>query len=283
MAPAPSGLSEHACALKPLVAEIVAESWERSEEGPTPAFATLMTTMDRNIAEESPEVKCVRCKKRYKDPVWICAPCQVKKSKVLGQYTESVMPVRALLAKEARKKVKFDATQFITVKLLGRGINALRALHEVISDVDPLALSQIRQSKGKKGGQKVQYSFKIEQAEALHTMFSPAFLGVKESGFVALAPAGAMAFHPPAVLSVDWEKTHGSIPTMSLKVSSCCLTAAGKWRFTKTYAKPSLEAWRKGVQRSVKDAIGLILQGTTDAKERAALLTPQMRAALRQL
>ena len=82
-----------------------------------------------------------------------------------------------------------DATQFITVKLLGRGLPALRALHEVLSNVDPEALTQIRQTKGRKGGKQVQYTFKIEQAEALHTMFSPAFFDVTESRFAALGPA----------------------------------------------------------------------------------------------
>ena len=186
-----------------------------------------------------------------------------------------------MIAKEVRKKAKFDATQFVSVKLLGRGINALRALHEVLSDVDPRALTSIRQTRGKRGGSKVQYTFKVEQAEALHTLFSPAFMGVAESGFVALSPAGAMALHPPVVMAVDWENVYGSVPTLSLKVSSCCLTAAGVWRFTKTYSKPSLSAWRKGVKTSIKDAIGLILTGVTDVKERAALTTPQMRAALR--
>ena len=188
-----------------------------------------------------------------------------------------------MLAAEARKKAKFDATQFISVKLLGRGINALRALHEVLSDVDPQALTPIRQTRGKRGGKKMQYNFKVEQAEALHTLFSPAFKGVSESGFVALSRAGAMAFHPPAVLSVDWDNVYSSVPTLTLKVSSCCLTAAGVWRFTKTYTKPNLAPWRRGVKRSVKDAIGLILMGTPDAKERAALTTPEMRAALRQV
>ena len=35
--------------------------------------------------------------------------------------------------------------------------------------------------------------------------------------------------------------------------------------------------------RSVRDGIGLVLQGTPDPQARAALLTPEMRATLRAL
>ena len=82
-----------------------------------------------------------------------------------------------------------------------------------------------------------------------------------------------MAFFPKyRMMAVDWENVYGSVPTLSLKVSNCCLTAAGLWRFTKTYSKLSLSSWRKGVERSITDAIGLILTGVTDAKGRAALV-----------
>jgi hypothetical protein len=225
----------------------------------------------------------VGCKKSFREPLWRCNPCQVKKSRVLGEYKTKIDPVRFLLAQEARKKVKFDATQFITVKLLGHGLEALRCLHEVISDADPGAVEALQQVQGKRGGQQVKWSFKVTAAEGLHTLFGPAFRGVTESGFVAISQAGVLAFHPPVVVAMQVSRAYGSIPTLSLTASSCCLTRAGVFRFTKPYMKADLRAWRVQVMSGVRDAIGLVLQGTVDASARAALLTPEMRATLRAL
>ena len=77
---------------------------------------------------------------------------------------------------------------------------------------------------------------------------------------------------------------YGSIPVLKLTVSSCCLTKAGIFRFTQPYMKAAdLREWRAQVMRSVRDGIGLVLQGTPDPQARAALLTPEMRATLRAL
>ena len=214
--------------------------------------------------------------------MWRCQSCTQKKSKVLGEYRTTIDAVRMILAQDTRAKVKFDAEKFVTVKLRGHGLPALRTLHELLADVDPAAVAPVQQVAGKRGGQKQKWIFKITQVEGLHTLFSPAFRGATENGFVAVSPAGAFAFHPPAVLSVEQTKHYASIPTLKLTVSSCCLTSAGKFRFTKPYLKPSLQAWRTQVMSSIRDGIGLVLQGTQE-KDRAKLLTPAMRATLRTL
>ena len=235
------------------------------------------------IEAEYPKIRCVACKKTFQEPVWRCQPCALKKRKVLGEYRVTIDPVRMMLAQDARAKVKFDAEKFVTVKLRGHGLPALRTLHELLADVDPGAVTPVTQVAGKRGGKKQKWSFKITQAEGLHTLFSPAFRGATENGFLSVSSAGAFAFHPPAVLSIEQSKDYGAVPTMKLMLSSCCLTAAGTFRFTKPYMIASLQPWRAQVMRSVRDGIGLVLQGTPEAADRAKLLTPQMRATLRAL
>ena len=260
-----------------------AEELETSNEPGSASFRRLSDNVGVAIEKEYPKIRCVGCKKTFHDPIRRCQPCTLKKIKVLGEYRASIDPVRMILAQDARAKVKFDAEKFVTVKLRGHGLAALRTLHELIADVDPAALTQVQQVAGKRGGKKQKWVFKVTQAEGLHTLFSPAFRGAAENGFLALSLAGAFAFHPPAVLSVEQSKEYGSIPTLKLTVSSCCLTAAGTFRFTKPYMTEKLQPWRRQVMMSVRDGIGLVLQGTTDATARANLLTPQMRATLRAL
>ena len=179
--------------------------------------------------------------------------------------------------------MKFDATQFIVVKLRGHGLEALRVLHAVLADADPGAVEPVTQVLGRRGGQQVKWSFKVTKAEGLHTLFSPAFRGISENGFLSVSKAGVFAFHPPVVVAMQVNRAYGSIPTLSLTVSSCCLTQAGVFRFTKPYMKPALRAWRQQVMSAVRDGVGLVLQGTVDATARAALLTPQMRTTLRAI
>ena len=260
-----------------------AEELERSGEAGTSGFRDTLAAGGRAIEHEYPKIRCVGCKKTFQDPVWRCQPCVLKKMKVLGEYKTSIDPVRMMLALDARAKVKFDAEKFITVKLRGHGLLALKTLQEVIADVDPAAVTPVEMVTGKRGGRKQLWRFKVTQAEGLHTLFSPAFRGATENGFVAVSPAGAFAFHPPAVLTVQQTSDYGSIPVLKLTVSSCCLTSAGVFRFTRPYMKAELRAWRAQVMSSVRDGIGLVLQGTTDANKRASMLTPQMRATLRAL
>ena len=262
---------------------MLAEDLERSGEAGTEGFRQHLQNVGASIEKEYPSVRCVGCMKSYQDPVWRCQPCVVKKMKVLGEYKVSIDPVRMILAMDAKKKVKFDAEKFVTVKLRGHGVAALRTLRELLADVDPSAVTEVLQVLGKRGGVKQKWSFRVTQAEGLHTLFAPAFRGVKESGFVSVSPAGAFAFHPPAVLSVEQTKDYGSIPVLKMTVSSCCITSAGNFRFTRPYMKEDLRAWRTQVMRSVRDGIGLVLQGTPDAKARASLLTPAMRTTLRAL
>ena len=261
---------------------MLTEELESSGEAGTSGFRSLLENARKANEKEYPPVRCVGCKRTYQDPVWRCKPCKLKKEKVVGEYRVSIDPVRYMLAQDARKKVKFDAEKFITVKLRGHGLAALKTLFEIIAEVDPEAVSPLVQVAGKRGGRKQKWSFKVVQAEGLHTLFSPAFRGVAESGFLALSLVGAFAFHPPAVLSVEQTNEYGCIPTLSLTVSSCCLTAAGKFRFTAPYMKADLLPWRRQVMFSVRDMIGLVLQGTPEGK-RAELLTPAMRQTLRAL
>ena len=147
------------------------------------------------------------------------------------------------------------------------------------ADVDPEAVTPLEMVAGKRGGVKQKWTFKVTQSEGLHTLFGPAFRGEAESGFVSLSPAGAMAFHPLAVLSVTQTKDYGAIPVLKLTVSSCCLTSAGRFRFTNPYMKAELQPWRAEVMRAVRDGIGLVLQGTKEER-RSSLLTPAMRQML---
>ena len=260
-----------------------AEELERCGEAGTPGFRELVQKVGEAIEVEYPPIRCVGCKKTFRDPTWRCRPCAVQKERVLGEYRTTIDPVRYILALDARAKVKFDAEKFISVKLRGHGLIALRTLREVIADVDPGAATEVQQVLGRRGGQKQRWSFKVTQSEGLHTLFSPAFRGVGEGGFVALSAAGAFAFHPPAVLSVHQTKDYGSIPVLTLTVSTCCLTKAGNFRFTRPYMREDLKPWRAQVMRSIRDAIGLVLQGTPDATMRASLTTPAMRSTLRAL
>ena len=260
-----------------------AEELERSGEEGTSGFHAALEEVGEAIEKEYPKIQCIGCKKTYQDPVWRCQPCAVKKMKVLGEYKTTIDPVRMMLAMDARAKVKFDAEKFLTVKLRGHGLGALKTLREVVADVDPDAATAVEQVVGKRGGKKQVWRFKVTQAEGLHTLFSAAFRGATENGFVAVSPAGVLAFHPPAVLTVQQTRDYGSIPVLKLTVSSYCLTRAGVFRFTKPHMKADLRAWRVQVMRSVRDAVGLVLQGTTDAQARANLLSPAMRATLRNL
>ena len=255
---------------------------ERSGQEGTPGFRDKLQKLGEVIEKEYPPIRCVGCKKTFTEPVWRCSPCTLKKERVLGQYRVTIDPVRHMLAQDARARVKFDAEKFVTVKLRGHGLAALKALREIVADVDQGAVTDLQQVLGRRGGQKQKWAFKVTQAEGLHTLFAPAFRGATENGFVAVGPAGAWAFHPPAVLSVEQSKDYGSIPLLKLTVRSCCLTAAGTFRFTTPYMKADLQQWRLQVMRSVRDAIGLVLKGTAEA-ERASLLSPAMRATLRRL
>ena len=260
-----------------------AEALEQSGQEGTSGFRDTLRRVGEAIDKEYPKIRCVGCQKTYQEPTWRCQPCAQKKMKVLGEYRTTIDCVRMMLAQDARAKVKFDAEKFVTVKLRGHGLIALKTLHAVLADVDPGAVTPVQQVVGMRGGVKQQWSFKVTQAEGLHTLFSPAFRGVAENGFVSVSQAGALAFHPPAVLTVQQTKEYGSIPVLKLTVSSCCLTKAGIFRFTQPYMKADLREWRAQVMRSVRDGIGLVLQGTPDPQARAALLTPEMRATLRAL
>ena len=262
---------------------LVAEELESSGAPGTSGFRELLENVGASIAKEYPPIRCVACEHTFQDPVWRCEKCTVKKMKVLGEYRVTVDSVRMMLAQDARGKVKFDAEKFITVKLRGHGLPALTALREILADVDPGAVTPLLQTAGKRGGRKLKWSFKVTQAEALHTLFSPAFRGAADGGFLSVSPAGVLAFHPPAVLAVEQSRDYGAVPVLKLTVSSCCLTKAGKFRFTQPYMKADLAPWRTQVMRSVRDGVGLVLQGTTDAKTRASLLSPEMRATLRAL
>ena len=116
-----------------------AEELERSGEEGTPGFRQALEEVGEAIEKEYPKIQCIGCKKTYQDPVWRCQPCAVKKMKVLGEYKTTIDPVRMMLAMDARAKVKFDAEKFLTVKLRGHGLGALKTLHEVVADVDPSA------------------------------------------------------------------------------------------------------------------------------------------------
>ena len=255
---------------------------ERSGAAGTPGFREQLQSLGKSIEKEYPPIRCIGCKKTFREPLWRCSPCTQKKERVLGEYRTNIDSVRFMLAQDARARVKFDAENFVNVRLRGHGLTALRALYEIVADVDPGAVTELQQVLGRRGGQKQKWSFKVTQAEGLHTLFGPAFRGVQENGFVSVGPAGAWGFHPPAVLSVQQTKDYGSIPTLSLTVSSCCLTKAGMFRFTRPYMKAELEVWRVQVMKSMRDAIGLVLKMTPEG-ERASLLSPQMRATLRKL
>ena len=262
---------------------LVAEELESSGAPGTSGFRELLDQVGKSIEKEYPTIRCCACKNDFQDPVWRCQPCTMKKMKVLGEYKVTVDAVRMMLAQDARAKVRFDAEKFVTVKLRGHGLPALKALREVLADADPEAVTELQQTAGKRGGKKMKWIFKVTQAEGLHTLFSPAFRGATDGGFLSVGPAGVFAFHPPVVLSVEQGREYGAIPVMKLTVSSCCMTQAGTFRFTAPYMKVDLKQWRTQVMRSVRDGVGLVLQGTTDRQARASLLSPAMRATLRAL
>ena len=86
-------------------------------------------------------------------------------------------------------------------------VRHMKTLHEVVADVDPDAVTAVEQVVGKRGGKKQVWRFKVTQAEGLHTLFSAAFRGATENGFVAVSLRTDTFGESAAWLALEQEPT----------------------------------------------------------------------------
>ena len=63
---------------------VAAVSLERSGEEGTPGFRDRLKTLGKALEKEYPSIQCIGCKKTFKEPLWRCSPCLLKKEKVVS-------------------------------------------------------------------------------------------------------------------------------------------------------------------------------------------------------